>query len=779
LLKSLPATVFVVILLLSFATALPLGRAAPVVPNASSQSTSSSTSGITLEIHVVNQYGIWYTGAWIEVFFQTSGIPDVGLTLVANGTTVNGEFYAKNMLPYATYLVQVYTPSGGQANQNVTVSNTDAIVNFVIPTPTTPRLSLQNIVVNANTTTPGAPFSVAADVVNTSNSTAYNTVLTVTPPAQFSLLNTGSNIPVGTLAPGASIPLTLLLSVSGVATTPGYALAYVLNYSDYTGTSYQTPGTISLPSPPAPILVIQNVALSPTIIQPGTTFSLTVVVANTSNSTAFNAVLTITPPADYSLLNTGSVIPIGTLQPGGSKSLTLNMIVSNNVSPTASTIVYSLAYTDFFLNKGTTTGSLFVPVSGNPVQPKLIITTATFSSSSIHPGDNFTVPIVIENVGNVQASQVVLSVNATSPIVTTGSAGDYRLGVVSANGTISVNLGFSSPAAAPLGSYPIVLTLAYQDSFGTVYTSQQTLVAGVVGEPIIVVNSFQFKTNPLTPGLQTFFNAQLLNIGGESALNVKVTFQNAPTFLNGTTIFLGSIQPNGKGNATSYLQIPNGTAIGSYQFNVAVTYTDSVGKNYQIVSPYTVTVAPFSPPKVSVTNTLLSPAVLSPGTQGTLTIYLRNDGASPANELTIRLQNGSHLFTSNFFGLGTLDPSTSGTTTVGVNVSPNLQGGSYLVQILASYTDDNGVAYNSTLPLEITVYSTTSLLTLKNVGMGLAVAIVGVAVYAGITTRRKQSKPKSTSKRMDGAQETTWDASPIENRSNALGQTHVDDKLKG
>jgi hypothetical protein len=104
------------------------------------------------------------------------------------------------------------------------------------------------------------------------------------------------------------------------------------------------------------------------------------------------------------------------------------------------------------------------------------------------------------------------------------------------------------------------------------------------------------------------------------------------------------------------------------------------------------------------------------------------------------LVNGSGLFTSNYFGLGRLDPSTSGTTTVGVNVATYLKGGNYLVQIVASYTDNNGAAYNFTLPLEITIYSTTSILSLRNIGIGLAIVIVGVAVYAGITYRRKGFK---------------------------------------
>jgi len=696
-------------------------------------SAQASNTGVSIEVHVANQYGVWYDGAFVEVFDQSANSQ-----LVANGTTKEGEFFAGDLTAGDTFLVQVYTTNGGQSNQTVVLSSNSVIVNFVIPSTPTPALSIENVVVNASNSTPGAPFLVTAKVVNTSNSTAYDAVIEVSPPPQFSLIGTGSDVFLGNLGSGTSTPLTLSLSVSGITATPDFAIRYLLNYSDYNGTSFSTEGDISLPTPPAPTLVIQSVTLNPQIIQPGSTFSLTAVIANTSNSTAFDGVLTVAPPADYSLLGTGSVIPFGTLQPGASKSLTLQLIVSNSASPTAGSIEYLVNYTDYFLDKYATTGTVSVPLSGNPVQPKLIITTATFSSSAIHPGDNFTVPITIENVGTVPAYEVVLQVNATSPLVSMGSAGDYRLGTVPANGSITVSLGFTSPTSAGLGSYPIVLGLAYEDAFGTVYANGQTLVATLVGKPSLVLNMFQFRTNPLTPGLETYLNAQLLNVGGATALNVKVTFQNAPGFLSNTTIFLGSIQPGGTGNATSYLQIPDNATVGDYQFNVVVSSTDASGRSYLVTDPYTVTVAPFSPPKVSITNTLMSPEVLTPGTQGTLTIYLRNDGASPANNITLTLVNGSKIFSTVYFGLGTLDPSASGTTTVGVNVATGLKGGHYMVQIVANYTDDNGALYSFMLPLEVTIYSSSSIFTLKDAGIALAVVIVIVAGYIGVTYVRKK-----------------------------------------
>lgn len=702
--------------------------------------TASPTAVANIVVHVQNQHGTWVSGADVEVYLETTLSSTTGLTLFTNGTTTNGAFIAVNVTQFSSYLVQVYGPTGGSANQTVNVGSTDAVVNFVIPTTPPPSLSLQDVVINASAAAPGVPFTVSANVVNTSNATAFGAVLTLTPPPQFSLLDTGSEITLGNFAPDSSQALQLTMSVSSVVATPGYSLDYSLNFSDLLGLSYGVSGSISLPSPPPPNLVLQNVTLNPTVIQPGSPFSITANVTNLGNSTAFNAVLTVTPPPDISLLNTGSVILVGNVRQGASTTLVLHLLASNNVASTTNTVAYTLTYNDYFLNKQTTTGNLFVPISGNPVSPKLVVTSATFSSSEIHPGENFTVPMEISNVANVPAEEVVLSVNATSPLVTTGSAGDYRLGVIAANGTEELRLGFYSPTSAALGSYSITLNLAYVDAFGTLYTSSQVLVATIVGQPSLVFNQLQFKNNPLTPGLQTFLNAQILNNGGESALSVKVSFQNAPAFLGNTTIFLGSIQPGKTGNATSFLQIPVGTAVGSYQFTAAISYTDPAGRAYQVVSPYTVTVAPFSPPSVSIVNTLMAPEVLNPGTQGTLTIYYKNTGTSNADNLVLSIVNGSRLFTSSYFGLGTLGPGSSGTTTVGVAVGPKLGAGDYMVKIVATYQDANNATYNFTLPLEVTVYGTTNLLSTRNLAIGFGVVIVAVAAY--FLYMRMQRSPK-------------------------------------
>jgi len=73
-------------------------------------------------------------------------------------------------------------------------------------------------------------------------------------------------------------------------------------------------------------------------------------------------------------------------------------------------------------------------------------------------------------------------------------------------------------------------------------------------------------------------------------------------------------------------------------------------------------------------------------------------------------------------------------------VAGTMKGGNYLVEILATYTDDNGVAYNSTLPLELTIYAPASILSLKTAVIGLGIAIVAVAAYVVYTIRFKRPK---------------------------------------
>jgi hypothetical protein len=704
------------------------------VTNTTTVTVTSVSGTITISVHVVNQYGLWINGAEVEVFLQQPGVP-TAFTLVANGTTENGHFFARNLTAFSTYNIQVYAPTGGTGSQTVTVSNNDAVLVFTIAASPPPIMAVQNVSLNPGAAGPSSPFALTATVVNVSNSTAYNTVLSITPPPQFSLLNTGSVIPLGTMAPGSSKSLTLALGVSSTATTNGYTVAYSLSFTDYSGLVYTTPGSVYLPSPLPPSLVLQKVILNPSIVQPGISFSLAATVVNVSNSTAYNAVLSLTPPAQFSFLNTGAVIPLGTMAPGSSKNLSLALSVSSATTTNGYAVSYTLSFTDYFLNKLSNFGNLFIPVSGNAVHPNLIVTAATFSPQVIHSGDSFALQMKIENVGLAPALQAVLSVNTTNPIATVGSAGNYRFGNVAANGTISQSVSLSAPLSTRPGSYPLTLTLSFVDTLGAVYTTQQNIIVNVVGQPSVVFNIIQFKNNPLTPGLQTFFNAQLLNTGGESALSVKVTFEKGPAFLSNITIYLGSIQPGVTGNATAYLHIPSNTALGEYDFNAVVSYFDSSGKSYTVTSPYTMTVAPFSAPGVSITNTLLAPAVLNPGTQGTFTLFLKNDGSTPAYNITISIQNGNGIFTSNLFGLGTLDGSASSTTVTGVNVDPNVQPGNYLVRVQVTYADQQGTPYNFTHPMQITIYSTANLLTLRNIGIGAAAVVIGVVAYVVLRSR--------------------------------------------
>ncbi|HUI01153.1 MAG TPA: hypothetical protein VLX56_05945 [Nitrososphaerales archaeon] len=714
-------------------------NATVIVPTVTVTTTSVSTVTVTsiagpvvsLDIHVVDQNGLWINGALVDVFQQQADVSPPAYTLVASGTTNNGRFLAVNVTAYATFNVQVYPPLGGSANQTVTTDGGDQILTFVIPNRPTAILAIQNVSLTPSNEGSISSFSLTADVVNVSNSTAYDAVLTLTPPSQFSILNTGSTIAIGVVGPGGSKTLNLTLSVSSTAapSTTGYTAAYSLTYDDYSGTSYTVPGTISLPSPLPPSLVLRNVVLSPAIVQPGISFSLSADVVNVSNSTAYNAVLALNPPSQFSILNTGSTIPIGVLAPGSAYVLNLTLSVSSSTVPTGYTIPYSLAFTDYFFNKLSTVGNLFVPVSGNSVHPDLILTSASFVPPVVHPGDNFAIQMKVENTGFAPAEQAVLSVNASSPISTVGSVGNYRFGNVGPNGTTTQTVAFTSPDSTKPGSYPLTLTLSYVDNLGAVYTTQQVMVVNIVGQPSIVFNSLQFGKNPLIPGLQTFLNAQLFNSGGASALGVKVTFSGGPPFLSNITIYLGSIQGGVTGNATAFLSIPSDARLGEYNFNATVTYGDSSGASYKITSPYTVTIAPYATPQVSITNTLLSPAVLTPGSQGTFTMYLRNDGSSPAYNTTVSVQNGDGIFTSALFGLGTIDGSTSQTAVTGINVKSGVQAGNYLVKILVTYTDQNNVPYNFTLPLEMTVYSTTNLLSFKNVGFGVGAVIIVVVAY--------------------------------------------------
>ncbi|MCL5068513.1 MAG: hypothetical protein M1368_09215 [Thaumarchaeota archaeon] len=187
--------------------------------------------------------------------------------------------------------------------------------------------------------------------------------------------------------------------------------------------------------------------------------------------------------------------------------------------------------------------------------------------------------------------------------------------------------------------------------------------------------------------------------------------------------YLGAIQSDGSSKASFYIAVANSTLAGTYNLAVIATCQDSTGYRYSTSSNFSVTVESYSPPAVVITNVLVSPPVLTPGSSGSVTIFVKNTGTTEASNVVIQILGGSGIVSTDTFGLGTIEPGAQVTQVIGLNVIPGIKAGGYNMSFSATFTDPTGKVFHSSVPLQITVYKAPSLFTPLTIG-ALAVVVV-------------------------------------------------------
>lgn len=368
----------------------------------------------------------------------------------------------------------------------------------------------------------------------------------------------------------------------------------------------------------------------------------------------------------------------------------------------------------------------FVLFRPAPQSPKLVVASVILAPTLVTPGSEFLVTLTIDNTGNLTSYGSTISVTPNSPIFLVGNSGVAYLGVLKPGNTATATFSMDSIATASSESVTVAFVTSYTDPLGNSFNDSGAFTISLTSTPNMKVNSFNLSVNPIHPGVASILTLSLINAGGDRAYNVRVTASGKPFLPGNSTSYLGSVPIGATPTSTFYLSVANGTAPGSYDLNLSISYTDIRGQTYTSTNAYQLSVEPYLPPSVSVTNALLDPLVLNPGTQGTLTIFLKNTGTTEADNVHVTISGGDQILTSNFFGVGTMLPGDKVTQQVGINVAPKIQTGSYLLTLNVAYTDPSGTTYHSSVPLQTGVYGSSSLFTLTSllIAGGIAVAIL-------------------------------------------------------
>jgi len=197
--------------------------------------------------------------------------------------------------------------------------------------------------------------------------------------------------------------------------------------------------------------------------------------------------------------------------------------------------------------------------------------------ASVIPGDDCTATILLENTGQLSASNLRISVNSSTPSITSKTASTYYIERLGQGESQAIAMEFSTDRNAPLGLRPVTLVIEYQEPDGSFQQQVETLGVNIRGKAELDIS--QITTDParIQDGDQFTLIIRIENTGTDDAKSVNATI-DIP--LPGTKeAFIGKIEPANDAPAPFNLQADRS---GEIPYTLTIRYEDDYGPGEQV-----------------------------------------------------------------------------------------------------------------------------------------------------------------------------------------------------
>ena len=220
-------------------------------------------------------------------------------------------------------------------------------------------------------------------------------------------------------------------------------------------------------------------------------------------------------------------------------------------------------------------------------RPELFISRCHISRQRAVAGENFTVELAVENIGNLQAKNVKLSYGSTSGMILPVEQNNVQLlGNLSKEKTVTASFDMKVCPDATEGMQCFEVTLACSDAYGGDYSLTRNFSIQVE-QPAELQYDEPALEQYVTAGDTFSLPANVFNTGKSVLRDVRVSLEGNGMF-PASSIFLGDILPGeaGYGQMNVFVGMmsdPDGN--GYYGETLAVytiSYTDEAGVTHEV-----------------------------------------------------------------------------------------------------------------------------------------------------------------------------------------------------
>ena len=345
------------------------------------------------------------------------------------------------------------------------------------------------------------------------------------------------------------------------------------------------PAAASVPS-----VIITDFEVSPAVLLPGEQGIISVTVRNTadkasltqsylSDTTETTTNIDINAPID-SVTMVGNGIQVlsegyyrvGDIGPG--QSIPLSFLIK---APAESGIYFP----EIWIRVSDARSLKYpIPVNVNSevaIQKRPQISIEKQLPASVTPGDDFNATILLQNTGQLSASNLRISVNSSTPSITAKTASTYYIQRLGPGESQAIAMEFSTDRNAPLGLRPVTLVMEYQEPDGSFQQQVETLGVNIRGRAELGISQITTDPAQIQKGEQFTLIIRIENTGTDDAKSVDATIDIS---LPGTKeAFVGTIEPANDAPAPFNLQADRA---GEIPYTLTIRYEDDYGPGEQV-----------------------------------------------------------------------------------------------------------------------------------------------------------------------------------------------------
>jgi hypothetical protein len=275
-----------------------------------------------------------------------------------------------------------------------------------------------------------------------------------------------------------------------------------------------------------------------------------------------------------------------------------------------------------------------------------------FSSSQpvLTPGTTTQLPIVINNIGTGSASNLSLSISASSsalapPAVSILSA-PFQIPLVAANSSTPISVTIYAPLTSAGSSVTLSVTATYVDSYGNA-RSIVALLGVYVASMAVPTITLVAQSPLLTPGNVNNVTLVITNTG-QLTLNQLVIAVSVPpsiSVLSQFPVTVSGLQAGSSVRLGMPLFVSSSLSGTPITISASVTYTNSAGNTGAFTQNLGFYVPISQSPSLGLSGYSYEPSLIYPGmTIASLQVVLVNYGTSPASNVNATLVPSSPVY---------------------------------------------------------------------------------------------------------------------------------------